>query len=48
MKKIVQNIEKINFPNAKIMQNISRIQRPITIYTQKNTVHVYKISGFIF
>lgn len=49
MKKIVRTLKKkLTPPNAKIIQ-ISWIQRMFTIYSQKDIVHINKVSlGFFF
>lgn len=39
---------KLISPNAKIILSRSRIQRMFTIYSQRNTVHVNKISSRSF
>lgn len=46
MKKILRTLKKINSPNAKIPQNIRRIQRMVTIYSQRDTVHLIRPQDF--
>lgn len=46
MKKIARILKKTNSSNTKIIQSISKIQRMITIYSQRDTVYVTKSQGF--